>query len=143
MWPDGRGRNITECFDRTIPFSFDPTEILQSVSQSDMSLSRIWWPDVITGDFRAFALTNRVMTVLYCIGVGVAGAGVLARIGLAIAGARRQSMVEGLLFLVRQSSVACDSCSRILTGPHDRSALSVSLSLRLLPAQCRPNSLNL
>jgi len=84
-----------------MPFSFDPVRILEGENQSGMSLSSLGWPDAVTGDFRAFALTNRTMIVLYCVGVAAAGAGVLARLGLAIARARQQSSVEWLLFLVR------------------------------------------
>lgn len=97
---NGQGRNITGCFNHTVPFSFDPTEALQRGRSVRTSLASLGWPDAITGDFRAFALTNYTMTILYTIGVAVAGAGIAVRLGLEIHGRYRPYVAEGMLFLV-------------------------------------------
>jgi hypothetical protein len=103
---DGRGRNITGCSSRTIPFSFNPTEALLRDVPYDTSLAALGWPDAITGDFRAFALTTHTMSVLYCMGAAMAGAGIMARLGLEIAEKPRRRLAEGSLFLVRCSPIA-------------------------------------
>lgn len=103
---DGRGQNITGCSSRTIPFSFNATEALLRDVPYDTSLAALGWPDAITGDFRAFALTTRTMSVLYCMGAAMAGAGIMARLGLEIAEKPRRRLAEGSLFLVRCSPIA-------------------------------------
>jgi hypothetical protein len=72
----------------------------------DTSLAALGWPDAITGDFRAFALTTHTMSVLYCMGAAMAGAGIMARLGLEIAEKPRRRLAEGSLFLVRCSPIA-------------------------------------
>ncbi|KAJ5666934.1 hypothetical protein N7462_011343, partial [Penicillium macrosclerotiorum] len=63
-------RNVTGCSNRTILFSFDPTDAWpREISHG----STLEWPRVISDDFHAFRMTSRVMAVLYIIGVGAVG----------------------------------------------------------------------
>ncbi|KAJ5569727.1 uncharacterized protein N7459_009157 [Penicillium hispanicum] len=69
-------RNVTQCSNRTILFSFDPTEAWPKEVTNGSTLE---WPRVISDDFHAFRMTSQSMAVLYCIGVGAVGAVLVVR----------------------------------------------------------------
>lgn len=98
---DGQERNVTGCFNQTIPFSFDPTKALLRKSPNDTPLTSLGWPKAITGDFHAFALTNQTMSIFYCIGTGVAGIAILVKLALTVTRMPRQMIVEVPFLLVR------------------------------------------
>lgn len=63
-------RNVTDCSNRTILFSFDPTAAWPKEITQGPALE---WPRVISDDFHAFRMTSRAMAVLYIVGVGAVG----------------------------------------------------------------------
>ncbi|KAJ5725524.1 uncharacterized protein N7483_006881 [Penicillium malachiteum] len=92
----GGTRNVTECSDRQILFSFDPTEDWTDITHGPT----LEWPRVISDDFHAFRLTTQSMAVLYCIGVSAIGAVLLARVASFIAHRAQQGLFEfGFLVL--------------------------------------------
>ncbi|KAJ5776840.1 hypothetical protein N7520_000086 [Penicillium odoratum] len=93
----GSARNVTQCSDRQILFSFDPTDAWSEATTHESTLE---WPRVISDDFHAFRLTTQSMTVLYCIGVSAMGAALLVRVSSFIAKRVQQGVFEfGFLVL--------------------------------------------
>jgi hypothetical protein len=87
----GVTRNVTSCSNRTILFSFDPTEAWPTASTHGPELE---WPRVISDDFHAFRTTSRAMAVLYCVGVGAMGAAFLVRVWTSFAPRIGQGLFE-------------------------------------------------
>lgn len=100
---DGQKKNVTGCYNQTVPFSFDPTKALLRESPQGTLLYNLGWPDAITGDFHAFAVTNQAMSVFYCIGTGMVGIAILAKLVLSLTRLPRQTVIEVSLLLVRQN----------------------------------------
>ena len=94
-------RNVTGCFNQTLPFSFDPTEAMLRDSPQGTFLPTLGWPTAITGDFKAFTLTTQTMSVLYCIGTAVAAIAILVKFGFALLRAPNDLTVEASFLLVR------------------------------------------
>ncbi|KAJ5738811.1 hypothetical protein N7493_001966 [Penicillium malachiteum] len=93
----GGTRNVTQCSDRQVLFSFDPTEAWTDGITHGPTLE---WPRVISDDFHAFRLTTQSMAVLYCIGVSAIGAVLLTRVSSFIAPRVQQGLFEfGFLVL--------------------------------------------
>lgn len=92
----GVTRNVTSCSNRTILFSFDPTEAWPKEITQGPALE---WPRVISDDFQAFRLTSRAMAVLYCIAVGAVGAMLLVRVWAFLSPKKQRDVLE-LPFLV-------------------------------------------
>ncbi|KAJ5232911.1 hypothetical protein N7468_005867 [Penicillium chermesinum] len=90
--PDsGAVRNVTECSDRQVLFSFDPTKDWSDNITHGPTLE---WPRVITDDFHAFRLTMQSIAILYCIGVSAMGAVLLTRVAALIAPRPQQGLFE-------------------------------------------------
>ncbi|KAJ5112461.1 hypothetical protein N7532_000506 [Penicillium argentinense] len=94
---EGSARNVTECSDRKLLFSFNPTEAwLEDISHGP----NLEWPRVISDDFHAFRLTTRSMAVMYIIGVGAIGFALVARVVSLIASRVQHGLFEfGFLVL--------------------------------------------
>lgn len=87
----GAVRNVTECSDRQILFSFDPTE---DWSEDITHGPTLEWQRVISDDFRAFRLTTQSIAILYCIGVAAMGAVLLTRVSAFIVPRPQQGLLE-------------------------------------------------
>lgn len=87
----GTVRNVTECSDRRVLFSFDPTEDWSEEITHGPTLK---WPRVISDDFHAFRLTTQSISILYCIGVSAMGAVLLTRASTFIAPRPQQGLLE-------------------------------------------------
>ncbi|KAJ5542337.1 Actin cortical patch SUR7/pH-response regulator PalI [Penicillium sp. DV-2018c] len=95
----GVTRNVTECSNRTILFSFDPTQAWPKANGPELE-----WQRVISDDFHAFRTTSRAMAVLYCIGIGATGAALLVRAWASLAPQNNQPLFEfGFLTLAALS----------------------------------------
>lgn len=90
-------RNVTECSNRTLLSSFDPT---QAWPKEITSSGNMGWPRVISDDFHAFIMTSQVMAVMYCIGVGAMGAAMLVRVWATLAPRASQGLFEFWFFVV-------------------------------------------
>lgn len=98
---DSKGKkNLTGCSKRSMLFSFDPSEVLLEETGNSTSLQGLGWPDAISEDFRAFRVTHQSLGVLYCIGVGLAGLAILARLFFMLFRKTRQSAIELASLLV-------------------------------------------
>lgn len=103
LTPAGQKKKVTGCFNQTVPFAFDPTKALLRESPHGTILYNLGWPDAITGDFHAFAVTSQAMSVFYCIGTGMVGIAILAKLVLAVARVPRQTVIEVSFLLVRSN----------------------------------------
>ncbi|KAJ5938536.1 hypothetical protein N7466_001670 [Penicillium verhagenii] len=93
----GNARNVTQCSDRQILFSFDLTDAWSEGITHGPTLE---WPRVISDDFHAFRLTTQSMAVLFCIGVSAMGAVLLVRVSSLITQRTQQGLFEfGFLVL--------------------------------------------
>ncbi|KAJ5787551.1 Actin cortical patch SUR7/pH-response regulator PalI [Penicillium paradoxum] len=93
----GVTHNVTKCSNRTILFSFDPTQAWPKEITDGAGLE---WPRVISDDFHAFRVTSQSMAILYCIGVGAMGAVLLVRAWTILAPQAAQGLFEfGFLML--------------------------------------------
>ena len=90
-------RNVTECSNRTILSSFDPTQAWPKEITSSQDLG---WARVISDDFHAFRMTSQVMAVMYCIGVGAMGAAILVRVWTTLSPRAGQGLFEFSFFMV-------------------------------------------
>ncbi|CAG8884034.1 unnamed protein product [Penicillium nalgiovense] len=84
-------RNVTECSNRTILSSFDPTQTWPKEITSGQDLG---WTRVISDDFHAFRMTSQVMAVMYCIGVGAMGAAILVRVWTTLSRAQARAYLN-------------------------------------------------
>ncbi|KAK1148630.1 hypothetical protein N8T08_008515 [Aspergillus melleus] len=92
---DSKGKkDLTGCSKRSMLFSFDPSEVLLEKTGNSTSLQGLGWPDAISEDFRAFRVTHQSLGVLYCMGVGLAGLAILARLFFMLFRKTRQSAIE-------------------------------------------------
>lgn len=94
-------RNVTECSNRTILSSFDPTQTWPKEITSGQDLG---WTRVISDDFHAFRMTSQVMAVMYCIGVGAMGAAILVRVWTTLSPRAGQGLFEFSFFMVSHIS---------------------------------------
>ncbi|KAJ5171372.1 Actin cortical patch SUR7/pH-response regulator PalI [Penicillium coprophilum] len=101
----GVTRNLTECSNRTVLSSFDPTKAWPK----EITGQELGWPRVISDDFHALRLTSRVMAVLYCMGVGAMGATILVRVWTTLAPRPGQGPCEFWLFMVGSLSISIAS----------------------------------
>ncbi|CDM27629.1 hypothetical protein DTO013E5_2697 [Penicillium roqueforti] len=99
-------RNVTECSNRAISSSFDPTQAWpkELTSSPDMR-----WQRVISDDFHAFRMTCQVMAVMYCIGIGAMGAAMLVRVWTTLAPRACQGPLEFWFFMVGSFTVSVAS----------------------------------
>lgn len=88
---------MTECSNRTILSSFDPTQAWPKEVTSSLQLE---WPRVISDDFHAFKMTSQVMAVMYSIGVGAMGVAMLIRVWATLAPNASQGPIEFWVFVV-------------------------------------------
>lgn len=95
-------RNVTECSNRTMLFSFDPTQAWPKEVTRGPELE---WPRVISDDFHAFRITSRAMGVLYCIGVGAMGVALLTRVWTTLAPRAGQGFFEFGFIMVSRHNV--------------------------------------
>jgi hypothetical protein len=100
----GSARNVTQCSDRQILFSFDPTDAWSEAITHGPTLE---WPRVISDDFHAFRLTTQSMAVLYCIGVSAVGAVLLVRVSSLISRRVQRGPFEFGFFVVSRNSFPC------------------------------------
>ncbi|KGO76926.1 Actin cortical patch SUR7/pH-response regulator PalI [Penicillium italicum] len=99
-------RNVTECSNRTIVSSFDPT---QAWPEEVTSSQQLGWPRVISDDFHAFKVTSQVMAVMYCIGVGAMGVVMLVRVWTTLVPKPCQGPCELLFFVLGAFSISIAS----------------------------------
>lgn len=100
----GSARNVTQCSDRQILFSFDPTDAWSEAITHGPTLK---WPRVISDDFHAFRLTTQSMAVMYCVGVSAVGAVLLVRISSFVSRRMQQGPFEFGFFVVSSNSFPC------------------------------------
>ncbi|KAF3029500.1 hypothetical protein E8E15_010829 [Penicillium rubens] len=99
-------RNVTECSNRTILSSFDPTQAWPKEITSSQDLG---WARVISDDFHAFRMTSQVMAVMYCIGVGAMGAAILVRVWTTLSPRAGQGLFEFSFFMLGSFSISIAS----------------------------------
>lgn len=97
----GSARNVTQCSDRQILFSFDPTDAWSEAITHGPTLE---WPRVISDDFHAFRLTTQAMAVMYCVGVSAVGAVLLVRVSSFISRRMQQGPFEFGFFVVSSNA---------------------------------------
>ncbi|KAJ5634976.1 uncharacterized protein N7484_008289 [Penicillium longicatenatum] len=102
----GSARNVTQCSDRQILFSFDPTDAWSEAITHGPTLE---WPRVISDDFHAFRLTTQSMAVLYCIGVSAVGAVLLVRVSSLISRRVQRGPFEFGFFVLGSLSMSIAS----------------------------------
>jgi small-conductance mechanosensitive channel len=93
-------KNVTQCSSRGAFFHFDPTNIIESELRTDLNLSDIKWPDQIEDAAQAVDMTERVMFVLYCIGIAFAGIAVVGAFFGFIASGRMSALLNFMLCIL-------------------------------------------
>ncbi|CRL18472.1 Actin cortical patch SUR7/pH-response regulator PalI [Penicillium camemberti] len=106
-------RNVTECSNRTISSSFDPT---QAWPEEVTSSPQLGWPRVISDDFHAFRMTSQVMAVMYSIGIGAMGIAMLVRVWATLAPKASQGPIEFWFFVLGSFSVSIASIIATVIG---------------------------
>ncbi|CAI7566722.1 unnamed protein product [Penicillium glandicola] len=106
-------RIVTECSNRTIRSSFDPT---QAWPEEITSHQQMGWARVISDDFHAFRTTSQVMAVLYCIGVGAMCVAMLIRVWTTLSPHAYQGSCEFWFFMLGSFSVSVASIIATVIG---------------------------
>ena len=94
-------KNVTHCSNQTGLFHFDPTAVLRSELRQGVSLQNLQWPSAIQDGIRALQGTSKVMTILYYIGIALAGLAIAGSIIGSVVGGGISAVVNLLLALVR------------------------------------------
>jgi len=90
-------KNVTSCSNHTSLFTFDPTSIIQSQLKPGINLTALKWPSEIEDAIVAVETASKVMFVLYCIGVGLAGLALIGGIVGFFGGGRLSASVNVIL----------------------------------------------
>ena len=93
-------KNITRCSNTTSQGGFNPTAILQSELRSGVNLEDLKWPEEVETAIKAVEVAMKVMFILYCIGAGFAGLGLLGAIGGLFANGRIAAILNFMIDFV-------------------------------------------
>ena len=93
-------RNITQCANTTTMFTFNITQILESEIRGGATLADLDWPSDIQNAVDALNYAARAMFVLYCIGIGLTGLGMIAALFAVFAHGVLHAWLNGLFDLL-------------------------------------------